>query len=241
MNGVCKRFGLTISFKKTKVMQFNTTTSGIRIKVDATVLENVCEFCYLGHTIFNDNRNCNALRIAKATAKFCELSNVLRDHEVRQSIRKKLLEASVLPRLTYATQSWRPSEEEIKKLEACWCGFLRSMVKGGFRRKPADGSDINFSLVYTNHDIYRISKCHPIRNYINTQYLKYIAHVCRCTNNNLTKLSLFIIPKSRYYRDPWIKVSELLGGISIQQAKRETQSKAGFFRLLQLKFIPEEI
>ena len=57
-----------------------------------------------------------------------------------------------------------------KKLESCWCGFLRSIVKGGFRRKPADGNDINFSLVYTNHDIYRISKCHPIKNSINTQY-----------------------------------------------------------------------
>ena len=104
----------------------------------------------------------------------------------------------------------------------------------------SEGSDINFSLVYTNLDIYRISKCQPVRNSIDTQYLKYIAHACRRTNNNLTKLSLFIIPKSRYYRDPWIKVSDLLGGISIQQAKRETQSKAGFFRLLQLKFTPEE-
>ena len=221
-------------------MQFNTITNGI--KVDNIFLDNVCEFCYLGHTIFNNNSNSTTLRISKATSKFCELSHVLKDQEVHLSIRKKLLIASVLPRLTYATQSWRPSEEEIKRLEACWCGFLRSMVKGGFRRKPAvDGSDINFSLVYTNNDIYRISKCHPIRNSINTQYLKYIAHACRRTNNNLTKLSLFIIPKSRYYRDPWIKVSELLGGISIQQAKRETQSKAGFFRLLQLKFIPEEL
>ena len=158
MNEVCKRFGLIISFKKTKVMQFNTTTDGVNIMVDNTILDNVCEFCYLGHTIFKDNRNSTSLRIAKATAKFCELSNVLRDHEVHLSIRKKLLEASVLPRLTYATQSWRPSEEEIRKLEACWCGFLRSMVKGGFRRKPAVGNDINFSLVFTNHDIYRISK-----------------------------------------------------------------------------------
>ena len=171
---------------------------------------------------------------AKVTAKFYELGDLLRDQEVHLSIRKKLLEASVRPRLVYATQSWKPSEEEIKKLEACWYGFLRRMVKGGFRKKTDDENNLNFSLVYTNQDLLRITKCHSIRDFIHTQYLKYIAHVCRRPNTNLTKLSLFIIPKSSYYRDPWIKMSKLLGGITIEQVKRETQSKAGFFRLLQL-------
>ena len=241
MNGVCKRFGLTISFKKTKVMQFNTNTSETKIMVDDIILENVSEFCYLGHTIFNNGNNSTDLRIAKATAKFYELGDVLQDQEVHLSIRKKLLEASVRPRLTYATQSWKPSEGEINKLEACWCSFLRRMVKGGFRKKPADGNDINFSLVYTNQDLLRITKCHPIRDFINTQHLKYIAHVCRRPNTNLTKLSLFIIPKSSYYRNPWIKISKLLGGIAIEQVRREMQSKTGFFRLLQLNFTPGEL
>ena len=96
----------------------------INIFVNGNVLENVSEFCYLGHTIFNDNRNSTDPRIAKATAKFHELSSVLRDHEIRLSIRKKLLEASVRPRLTYASQAWRPSQLEIKKLEACCMVFF---------------------------------------------------------------------------------------------------------------------
>ena len=69
-------------------------------------------------------------------------------------------------------------------------------------------------------------------DYINSQYLKYTAHVCRRSNNNLTKLSLFMTPTVPYYRDPWISISKLLGDISITQAKRETQSKTGFLRLL---------
>ena len=241
MNNVCKRFGLSISFKKTKVMQFNTGTDATTIKVGEAVLDNVCEFCYLGHTIYNDGRNSTALRIAKATAKFNELSDVLRDTDIHLSIRRKFLEASVRTRLTYATQAWKPLQEEIDKLEACWHGFLRRMVKGGFRNKPSEGDTVNFSFVYTNEDLLRITKCQPIRDFINTQYLKYTAHVCRRPNTNLTKLSLFMIPTTPYYRDPWIQVSKLLGGISINQAKRETQSKAGFLRLLQLKFTPEEL
>ena len=125
------------------------------------------------------------------------------------------------------TQSWGPSEIKIKKLESCWHGFLRRMVKGGFRNKPTEpANDPNFSLVYTNDDILRITNCHPLREFINTQYLIYIAHVCRRPDTNLTKLSVFYTPKASYYRDPWINISSLLGDISIEQAK------TSFIRLL---------
>ena len=193
MNNVCKRFGLTISFNKTKVMQFNTDTVDVNITVDNIKLENVSEFCYLGHTIFNTNNDFTGIRIARATAKFNELGNVLRDKEIHLSTRRKLLEACVRPRLTYATQSWRPTEKQIKKLESCWFGFLRRMVKGGFRRKPAENdNDTNFSFVYTNIDLQNIVKSQPVREFMNAQYLRYVAHVCRRSNNNITKLSLFL-------------------------------------------------
>ena len=92
-------------------MQFNTSTSDINLVIDGTELGNVSEFCYLGHTIFNDGRNSTDQRIAKATAKFYELKGVLCDREVHMPIRTKILEACVRPRLAYATQCWRPSEK----------------------------------------------------------------------------------------------------------------------------------
>ena len=100
-------------------MQFNTGTDATTIKVGDAILENACEFCYLGHTIFNNGSNSTALRIAKVTAKFNELSDVLRDTDIHLSIRKKFLEASVRPRLTYATQAWKPLQDELNTLEAC--------------------------------------------------------------------------------------------------------------------------
>ena len=51
-------------------MQFSTDTLDISIKVGDIVLDNVNDFCYLGHTIFNDDKNSTELRIPKATAKF---------------------------------------------------------------------------------------------------------------------------------------------------------------------------
>ena len=114
MNNVCKRFGLTISLKKTKVLQLSTDTLDENIVVDENKLENVPEFCYLAHTIFNDGSDFTGNRIARATAKFNELGKVLRDKEINLSVRRKLLEACVRPRLTYAAQSWRPTEQQIK-------------------------------------------------------------------------------------------------------------------------------
>ena len=87
------------------------------------------------------------------------------------------------------------------------------MVKGAKPTEP--GNDNNFLLVYTNYDILCITKSRPLREFIDTQYLKYIVHVCRRPNTNLTKLSLFYTPKASYYRDPWISISSLLGDISI--------------------------
>ena len=120
MNSVCKRFGLTISFSKTKVMQFYTYTNHVNVIVDDNILENASEFCHLGHNIFNTDDDFTGLRIARATAKLNELSNILRDQDINLSIRRKFLEACVRSRLTHATQSWRPSEDQINKTQYDW-------------------------------------------------------------------------------------------------------------------------
>ena len=66
------------------------------------------------------------------------------------------------------------------------------MVKGGFRRKPDDSdNETNFSFVYSNSDLENIVKTKSLRDFMDTQYLRYIARICRRSNNNITKLSLF--------------------------------------------------
>ena len=46
------------------------------------------------------------------------------------------------------------------------------MVKGGFRNKPTEpGNDTNFSLVYTNNDIFCITKCRPVQDFIKPNIL----------------------------------------------------------------------
>ena len=146
------------------------------------------------------------------------------------STRKKLLEACVRSRLTFGVQAWLPKEEEIRKLEVCWFQCLRNMVNGGWRRRNQEEDEYQF--VYSNADLQNIVKTCPLRSFIYAQHLKYIAHVCRAENTDLTKVLMFAKATKRYYRDPWLKLSEILQ-VPIDQIKKLTQSKKEFAKLVQ--------
>ena len=82
-------------------------------------------------------------------------------------------------------------------------------------------------------ELKRLLAAHPpLETFVNSQYLKYVGHTCRRENTRLTKKMLFAIPTKPYFRDPWLKISNLMG-ISIEQAKRTTQSRKKFAELVR--------
>ena len=151
--------------------------------------------------------------------------------------RKKLLEACVRSRLVYGTQASLPNEKQMKKLEACWYRILRNMIKGGWvcGESPDESEEVNYSFLYTNNEVQKVIKTIPLRDFIYSQHLKYIARVCRGPNTSITKIMLFAKPTRRYYRNPWLKIAELLG-ITADQAKRLTQSRGEFAELVWQRF-----
>ena len=74
-----------------------------------------------------------------------------------------------------------------------------------------------------------------LRDFIYSQYLKYIAHICRAENTAITMKMLFTKPSKKYCRDPWIKITDLLG-VSIDQAKKLKLSKTEFDKLVCQRF-----
>ena len=241
INDTCNRFGLTVSFKKTKTQVFNNDELAKKsslFSIQGNDIENVLNFTYLGHVITNDENNCfTEHRIASATSKFNELRKVLTDTNVHMCTRRKLLEACVRSRLAYGTQASLPNAKQMKKLEACWYRILRNMIKGGWAcgESPDGSEEVNYSFLYTNTEVQEVIKTIPLRDFIHTQHLKYIAHVCRGPNTSITKIMLFAKPTRRYYRDPWLKIAELLG-ITADQAKRSTQSRGEFAKLVWQRF-----
>ena len=241
INNTCNRFGLTISFKKTKTQVFNNDSlanNETLLKIGNEIIENVQEFTYLGLVIHNNNNaDFTDHRTARATAKFNELRKILTDRAVNMKTRKKILESCVRSRLTYGTQAWFPNEQQLKKLESCWMHCLRCIVKGGWKRKYSpeeidDEENADYSFIFSNKKIEQIVGTKPLRDFVNYQYLKYIGHICRQENVRLTKKMFFAKPTKSYFRDPWIKISKLLQ-ISIVQAKRQTQSREKFAELVR--------
>ena len=246
INNTCKRFGLNISFKKTKTQVFmdeDLAKKESLLKIGEEVIDNVQQFTYLGQVITNDVSVCfTEHRTDRAWAKFNELRTVLTDNKVNMQTRRKLLESCVRSRLIYGTQACYPKEHQMKKLEACWYGCMRSMVKGGWRRKHVpkkkkkkdvdEEEDVDYSFVYSNEQVRKIVGSQDIKDHVNAQYLKYIGHVCRAENNEITKIMLFAKAKRAYYRDPWIKIARILG-VDQNQAKRATQSRKEFAELVR--------
>ena len=62
------------------------------------------------------------------------------------------------------------------------------MVKNGWKRKSNSEGEDAFAFKYRNSDIERIIiGTPPLPDLIYVRYLKYIAHVCRRPNSNLTQ------------------------------------------------------
>ena len=121
-------------------------------------------------------------------------------------------------------------------------------MKGGWKRKNVpegnhalddndNDAEVDYSFIYSNQQIQEIVGTQSVSSYINAQYLKYIGHVCRAENTAIIKKMLFAKATKAYYRDPWIKISNLLG-VTIEQAKRATQSRKEFVELVRRRISP---
>ena len=231
INTTCKRFGLNISFTKTKTQVFNDDEMAAKptlITIDNHTIENVSQFTYLGHVFDNQSvTSSTEYRIARASAKFNQLREVLCDAKVNKKTRWKFLEACVVPRLLYGLQACYPKEAQLKKIESCWFQFLRSMVIGGWRRVSEDPDDPDFRFVYTNLDLQHILGAKSIRDILKSHHLRYLGHVCREENLSLTKKMMFAQPQVNYYRDPWKKIADEIG-MERDQLLRMTQHRLTF-------------
>ena len=231
----CLRYGLNVSFKKTKTQAFHDEELAAKpslIKINGNDIENVREFTYLGHVFSNEDPATSIdYRISRANAKFQQLKEVLCDPKVNKKTRWKLMESCVAPRLLYGLQACFPSEQQMKKIEACWHQLLRSMVRGGWKRVSNDPENPDFRYVLTNKSIERILKCKKtIRDIAVSHHMRYFGHVARMRNTSLTKKMMFADPQRLRYSDPWKSIAEMVG-VDRDQILRDSQNRSKFREL----------
>ena len=256
-NSTFARFGLTISTDKTETMAFNVPeevkANPSLISIAGVAIKNVRTFKYLGHLITNtdeDRASYLTSRISSAFQKWNELKQVLTDHKINMRSRIKILEARIRSRLLYSAQSWDLSASELDKIESIWHGFLRKMVRNGYKRKnvPAEylkarklakksninlpePDDLDWSFVYSNNQLQTITKTKDIRNFCKLQHLKYLAHVARLDNDSYQKQLLFSTDRKKYSRDRWVNIEKELG-VSKMQTQKSMMNKKEFLSLL---------
>ena len=146
------------------------------------------------------------------------MKNVLLDKRIHLSTRVRSLEACVRSRLLYSVQAWSLNAKEMQKIESIWHGFLRRLVKGGFKRQnaPKDKNDnsipqeeINWAYKISNKRLAQITKTVGVKEFDVKQHLKYIAHVTHLGNDYLQKQFLFCTSNSNCGR--WRKLSSAIG------------------------------
>jgi hypothetical protein len=133
--------------------------------------------------------------------------------------------------MNYVT--WQLTTKEVEKIEVVWNGFLKKMVKGGYRRQKDERAEENLDddkqdwrFKLTNADLHRIAKTQPIKSFCLQQQLKYLAHVCRMDNGDMRKQILFDERSSS-----WARLERLLG-IDAPQIRRMMMNRTNFQCLL---------
>ena len=137
----------------------------------------------------------------------------------------------------------------MQKISAAWNDMNRRIVNGGFKRKAGPPSkkkhqsqqeyddlvrngDWDYAFEYSNDKIKNINQTSDIIPYIRKQQLKWIAHVCRMTNNSVQKQLLFTISKNK---NVWTKV-EKLAEMDASQFRGLAMDRKKFLKWLEGKY-----
>lgn len=118
---------LTMNASKTKAL---TNASEDPIIINGVSIEYVKEYTYLGQQIAMTDIMSKEIdtRIGNAWKCYWRLREIMKNEEIKLSVKSKLYNTCVLPVLTYGCQTWALTKAQSKKLETCQTAMERSML-----------------------------------------------------------------------------------------------------------------
>ena len=180
-----RRFGLTISLKKTESL-YQPALGNVyvppAIAIEGKKLNAVEDFKYLGSIISNSasiDAEINA-RIAKATSAFARLTKRLwRNKDIRLSTKVSVYKAAVITSLLYGCETWTLNRKQTMRLEKFHQTSLRNIAK------------IRWFHKVTNYEV--LSRCNipSLESMIDTARLRWTGHVVRMKNDRIPKALLY--------------------------------------------------
>ena len=110
----------------------------------------------------------------------------LMNYWINLNTRVKILNALVRSRLSYGCQTWTLNVEQKNKINSFYCGLLRRMVRGGFKRK-----EDRMAFEKSNKDLLEICNTEEMSAFIARQQKCFLAHIIRTEDNTLVKSLTF--------------------------------------------------
>ena len=131
----CRKYGLTISFKKTEVMKQATgaesNSEKVKIELDGKVLAVVDRFTYLGSTVTTEDEMDKEIscRLKRAGVTFGNLwKRVWKPGGISKKTKIDVYKACILSVLTYGCQTWNVYVRHINRLEQFHARCLRKIL-----------------------------------------------------------------------------------------------------------------
>ena len=178
-----KKFGLTISFKKTEVMkQSNHSVEEPGIILDGKPLKTTNSFTYLGSTLSNDVSLDAEIksRIVKASKTFGKLYHrVWKPQDISKNTKLAVYKACVLSVLLYGSATWNLYQRHLKKLESFHHRSIRKIL------------NINWKEFIPTYIVLQRSDMPMIDSIIKKSRLKWVGHVNRMPDHRYPKQLLF--------------------------------------------------
>ena len=182
LSNATKRYGLTISIKKTEVLYQpapgTTRKEEPEIKIDNQILKNVDAFTYLGSTLTSNNTLDKEIssRIAKASSAFGRLrKRVWDDRGLKIETKCAVYRAVVLSALLYGCETWTAYRRHIKQLEQFHQRCLRSIL------------NIRWFHKISNVQVLQRANLTSIEATLSLSQLRWAGHLVRMEDSRLPK------------------------------------------------------
>ena len=184
-SSAARRFGLTISIKKTEVLYQPARGKAHvppAIFIEGTQLKSVELFKYLGSMVSKDSSHDAEItaRIAKANSAFGRLTKRLwKNRNIRVDTKISVYKAAVITSLLFGCETWTLRKAHFAQLERFHQASLRKI------------SRIRWFHKVTNYEVLERCKIGSIQSMVESAVLRWTGHVVRMADDRIPKQLLY--------------------------------------------------
>ena len=184
-SSAARRFGLTISIKKTEVLYQPARGNADvppAIFIEGTQLKAVELFKYLGSIVSSDASHDAeiAARIAKANSAFGRLTKRLwKNRNIRVDTKISVYKAAVITSLLFGCETWTLRKVHLAQLESFHQASLRRIAR------------IRWFHKITNYEVLERCKIGSIQSMFESAVLRWTGHVVRMDDDRIPKQLLY--------------------------------------------------